>query len=143
MTEQTININPGDESDADKLAQEREQEPPEDINEGEQEAVEPTDEAAPEIDHADILRQAKLAHLVESYLPEGTDLETELSHVGGLEVGEDGTVTGAPVYRKPAVAVKSKKASTTKPNARTAPTPVDDWPTRRAKIRAEKDRMGL
>ena len=141
-TEITINA---DESEAQKLAQEQEIETPEDIKQDENEqAVEPTDEDQPEIDHADILRQAKLAHLVEVYLPEGTDVETELAHVGGLDVDDEGNVSGTPVYRKPQVSNKSTKASTAKAKTRsTATTNTDSWERKRNEIRAAKIAAGI
>ena len=140
-----ITITTDSEDQATQLAQEQEIEPAEDIlEEQNEEEVEPTDEAQPEIDHENILRQAKLAHLVEAYLPEGTDVETELHHVGGLEVSEDGTVTGTPVYRKPQVANKSTKQSTRKQAPRTPATPTaPSWDTRRAGIVEAKRQAGI
>lgn len=141
MSETTITID--NESEATKLADERELETPEDINQDEQEAVEPTDEASPEIDHADILRQAKLAHLVDAYLPDGTDVETELAHVGGLEVDDQGNVKGEPVYRKPQLATKSTKASTAKTKTRTPAKQVNSWEQRKRDIHAAKIAAGI
>ena len=108
-------------------------------NEAEQEQ----EQDQPEINHADVLRQAKLAHLVEAYLPEGTDVESELAHVGGLEVGEDGTVTGTPVYRKPTVSNKSSKVSTAKTSPRQHQTAPTSWEQKRDKIRQQKIAAGL
>ena len=119
-----------------------------DETEAEGQGLENPDEAQeehkPEVDHAEALRHAKLAHLVEAYLPEGTDIEAELAHVGGLEVGEDGTITGTPVYRKPTVATKSNKASTAKANPRkTAPSQPESWDVRRDRIREQKRAAGI
>ena len=141
MTEVTITTD----SEANQLAQEQEIENPEDIlEEQNEEQTEPTDEAQPDIDHQNILRQAKLAHLVEAYLPEGSDVESELQHVGGLEVSEDGTVTGTPVYRKPQVANKSTKQTTKKTAPRTPATPTaPSWDTRRAGIVEAKRKAGI
>ena len=83
-------------------------------------------------DYSSSLRQAKMEALIAAYLPDGTDIDTELSHVGGLEIDSEGNVSGEAVYRKPQVANMNTKKQTSQPKIRKVAAPVDNWEQRKA-----------
>lgn len=134
-----------------KLAEDREQEPAEDIKEEIREEAD-ADEPAPEADEpnandvndAAILRAGKLMALVAAYVPAGVDVESELDYVGGLSV-KDGKLVGEAKYRKaPTEQTLPTKADTKKSAPRQADaTAVDDWPKQRERIRDYKRQHGM
>ena len=114
------------------------------VVEGAEIEPETPDEEEEPVDHSEALRGAKLAVLVEHYLPDSTDIETELNHVGGLEVDAEGNISGEGVYRPPSLPEqKRKKKQITKPRNPVNQPQEESWETRREKIRQQKLAAGL
>ena len=144
MTEQT---------EANKLAQEQETQPAEDVKEEIKEQAEeeakPTEEATEEeptpqeLNHDAILRAGKLEALVAAYVPANVDVESELDYVGGLSV-KDGKLVGEAKYRKAPIENVPAKTETKKATPRAADAiAADDWPKDRERIREYKRKRGM